>query len=69
MITNWNRERLDAVGGGDEAAVAVSLFLETLPLLYLHLIGTIEFLVPLYGSEIGGTKECRHLGSSKRSLR
>ena len=69
MITNRHSEGLDAVGGGDEATVAVGLFLKTLPLLYLYLIGTIEFLVPLYGSEISGTEERRHLGSSIRSLR
>ena len=53
MITNRHSEGLDAVGGGDEATVEVGLFLKTLPLLYLYLIGTIEFLVPLYGSEVG----------------
>ena len=69
MITNWDTERLDSVGGGDETTVTVGLFLKTLPLLYLYLISTIEFLVPLHGTEIGGTEEYRHLDCSKRSLR
>ena len=47
-----NRQRLHPLRGGYQATVTVGLFLETLPLLYLHLFMAIQFLVPLNRSEI-----------------
>ncbi len=43
-----------ALGGGDDAAVAVGLLLETLVLLYDYGVVAIEFLIPLDRTEIGG---------------
>ena len=51
---------------GDDTAVAVGLLLERLIALYPHLVGTVEFLVPLDGSEVGGRKEYVHRGRSSR---
>ena len=49
-------ERQGAVGGGDDAAVAISLLREILAGLQADRVVTQEFAVILYGTEIGGGK-------------
>jgi len=49
----WNREGLQTVGGGDDAAVAVGLFLVRIVLLDEAMVIAVELLVPLYGTKIG----------------
>ena len=61
-----NGQCLHTLCGCDDTAVAVGLFLERLMTLYPHLVGTVEFLVPLDGSEVGGGKEYVHRGRSSR---
>jgi len=46
-------ESLRSVGGGDDAAVAIGLFLECLAGFDPDTVGPIQFLIPLYRSEIG----------------
>jgi hypothetical protein len=50
-----NGQGLDALGGGYQAAVAIGLLLKVLPLLYDNRSGPIQFLIPLYRTEIGCT--------------
>ena len=57
-----NSEGLRAVGGGDDTTVTIGLLLETLAVLYKHLFGPIQFLIPLYRAEVGCTEQyCLHI--------
>lgn len=46
-------EGLQALGGGDDAAVAVSLFEKVVVLLYETRVIAVQLLIPLYRAEIG----------------
>ena len=46
---------------GDDTAVTIGLFQETLVLLNPYLVGTVEFLVPLDGAKVGGGEQDIHL--------
>ena len=48
---------LNTLSRSDETAVPVGLLLETLPLLYFHMFGPIQFLISLYRAEIGCTQQ------------
>lgn len=57
IVRHGYGECLYAVCGGDAASVAVSLFHKTVVLLHPHLSVSVEFLVPLHRSEIGGGEQ------------
>ena len=46
-----------AVGSGYAAPVAIGLFLEIVKLLYHAMVVSVEFLIPLYRTEIGGGEQ------------
>ena len=62
-------QSLNAVRGSYQTTITIGLFLETLPLLYLHFVGAIEFLIPLDWPKICCAEQNGHRGSNKRSLR
>ena len=59
-----HRKHLRTVGRCYAAAVAVGLLLEMIVLLYLAMVVSIEFLIPLDRAEIGGCKQSGGHGSS-----
>ena len=62
-IMNYrNCEGLQAVGGGDDATVPVGLFLVGVVLFDETMVIAVEFLIPLYGTKIGGLQQCRRHG-------
>ena len=44
-----------------KTAVAIGLFLETLPSFYLYIFSPMQFLIPLHRAEIGCTEQNVHL--------
>jgi hypothetical protein len=60
VLRDGQRQRLQAVGGGDDTAVAVGLLHEIVMSLDEAAVITVELLVPLHRTEISGREEAGH---------